>query len=382
MRFAPFTWLRFLFHLLLVGCSCIMLLAAWSPYMDPAQWWPLAFLGLTFPLWLLLVIILWILALLWKSKWIVVPTLALIGSWKAIAATIAFPPLRKPVEDVAQPVIKLMSYNVHGFTPYHNQPDPQEKYSRAMLQLIADQQPDVICLQEFFTSDNPRLKKKDFKTYISDSLGYPYRYFSSDFNPSHSTSHSGVIIFSRWPICRADKIPIIQHPHAESLIYADLRIGTDTVRLFTVHLQSIYLNQNDLIRIEEMKQGNDTAWRASRPIWSKLKRAFIRRSEESKRVKQALNQSPYPVILCGDFNDTPVSFTYFTLVRGMQDGFLKCGYGLGATYYSISPTLRIDYILASKHWRFMRFMRIPVHLSDHYPIVAELQLRTPSSVKP
>ncbi|MBX6379918.1 MAG: endonuclease/exonuclease/phosphatase family protein [Thermoflavifilum aggregans] len=380
MRFALHKLFPLLFHLLMIGCSGLMLLAAWSPYADPQSWWPLAFLGLTFPLWLLVVIILWIFALLLRSKWLVLPTLALIGSWKAIRVTVALPHLSAPAEDTTSPVIKLMSYNVHDFAPYHNRPDPQAKYGRAMLQLIASQQPDIVCLQEFFTSDHPQLKQKDYKTYISDSLGYPYRYFSSDYNGTRSTSHSGVIIFSRWPICRAAKIPIIQHPRAESLIYADLVIRQDTVRVFTVHLQSIYLNQNDLMQIEEMKQGNDTAWRASRPIWSKLKRAFIRRSEESKRVKHALQQSPYPFLICGDFNDTPVSFTYFTIAKGLQDGFVKCGRGLGATYYSISPTLRIDYILADPNWHFLHFTRIPVHLSDHYPVVAELQLH--SSIHP
>ncbi|MCL6523673.1 MAG: endonuclease/exonuclease/phosphatase family protein [Thermoflavifilum sp.] len=374
--------IRFFYHFFLLASGGLLFLAAWSPTIDPARFWPAAFLGLTFPIWWILVFVLWLTALLFRTWWIVVPTLAMAGSWKAMRVSFALPFGNKPVLDTTRPVIKLMSYNVRDFRPYDDRSDPHAQFSRAMLQIIANQQADVLCLQEFYTSENPRLPHKNFKRYISDSLGYPYRYFSSDYNALGSTSHSGVIIFSRWPICRAGKIPIIYQPREESLIYADLVIHTDTVRVFTVHLQSIYLNRVDLMQIEEMKHGKDTAWITSKPIWGKLKRAFIRRSSESKLVKQVIDQSPYPVILCGDFNDTPVSFTYFTLAKGMQDGFLNRDFGFGSTYYSIFPTLRIDYILASQQWQFLQFKRIPVHLSDHYPIVAELQLRSISSVKP
>ena len=101
-----------------------------------------------------------------------------------------------------------------------------------------------------------------------------------------------------------------------------------------------------------------------------------RRSIQANIIKNQLEQSPHPVIFCGDFNDVPNSYTYFTVRGNMRDAFLEKGSGIGRSFTSISPTLRIDYILASQNLSVLQFHRIKKKYSDHYMLVTDLKLRS------
>jgi endonuclease/exonuclease/phosphatase family metal-dependent hydrolase len=106
-----------------------------------------------------------------------------------------------------------------------------------------------------------------------------------------------------------------------------------------------------------------------------LKRGFIYRAQQADMVKGITSVSPHPYIITGDFNDVPNTYTYFTIRGDMQDAFLKQGFGIGRTYSGISPTLRIDYILLTRHFSVLQFNRIVKDYSDHYMIVADLRLK-------
>lgn len=112
----------------------------------------------------------------------------------------------------------------------------------------------------------------------------------------------------------------------------------------------------------------------SRNIFSKLKRGYQARAIQTGIVRREIEKSPHPVIITGDFNDIPNSYTYYTIGKGLQDAFLEKGAGVGRTYSGISPTLRIDYILAGKTFEVQQFQRIVRSLSDHYPLVADFTL--------
>ena len=113
----------------------------------------------------------------------------------------------------------------------------------------------------------------------------------------------------------------------------------------------------------------------SRAVLYKLKQAYKKRSQQAEILAGKIKQSPYPVIVCGDMNDVPNSYTYFTVKGDLQDAFLKKGGGLGRTFRYISPTLRIDYILADKKLEVTNFCKIKVPYSDHYPIIADIAFK-------
>jgi endonuclease/exonuclease/phosphatase family metal-dependent hydrolase len=113
----------------------------------------------------------------------------------------------------------------------------------------------------------------------------------------------------------------------------------------------------------------------SKTIFSKLKRGVTNRSIQADIINQVLEDSPHPLVFCADLNDVPNSYAYFTVKGKMQDAFLKKGFGIGRTYSALSPTLRIDYIFAGKDFRVRQFNRIVRKTSDHYMIVADLELK-------
>ena len=113
---------------------------------------------------------------------------------------------------------------------------------------------------------------------------------------------------------------------------------------------------------------------ASKSILRKLKAGYYFRSSQAEQVRIQLDKSPYPEIICGDFNDVPNSYTYFTIKGNRQDAFIRKGSGIGRTYSNVSPTLRIDYIMANKKLKVKQVKRVVLPYSDHYPIIADLLL--------
>ncbi len=265
-----------------------------------------------------------------------------------------------------------MSYNVHYFKDFNKSKASNAILRNKIVDLIEKQGPDILCLQEFYTSENPN----DFnnKSLISEDLKLPHRFFSSDHN--YKNNHSGVILFSRFPIIHSGKIDLLGKNSKEVAIYADLKIRKDTVRVFTVHLRSIYLTGEEMQQIEDMKKDRpkDSKLNASRKINRKLRTAFVKRGKEANILAEKVKNSPFPVLICGDFNDPPSSYTYFKIKQQLTDAFLEKGFGLGRTFSRISPTLRIDYILTNPSFDILSYQTIHKDFSDHYPIVSRIRL--------
>jgi endonuclease/exonuclease/phosphatase family metal-dependent hydrolase len=101
-----------------------------------------------------------------------------------------------------------------------------------------------------------------------------------------------------------------------------------------------------------------------------LKQGFVKRAQQAEELKTNISKSPYPVIVAGDFNDTPVSYSYTTIRKGLKDSFVNSGYGAGFTYKGKYPANRIDYILYDNALENRYFEIIKVKYSDHYPVAA------------
>ena len=347
----------------------LFLAACMAPYISPAWFWPISFITLAFPFLLCVLVIFLIGWLFFNYRYTLLSLIALLLGWKSISAFVAFhmPSGNKAVKDGN--TLTIMSYNVSQFGLYR---EKDSKYNRqAMFAMIKKQELDIACFQDFYTSE----KKNDFNNRedISREMTLPYRYFSSDFNRD-GMQHWGSIIYSRFPIISSDKVKMSVGPRSESLIYADIVKEEDTIRIINMHLESYRFDKKDYSAIQKIRNQEDTGLKATKSIIQKMREAYIRRSQQADIVGDFIRQSPYPVIVCGDFNDTPASYTYFTIKGDLQDAFLQKGLGIGRTFTGLAPTLRIDYVFVSNHFKVNSFRKIISDLSDHYPVIANLSL--------
>jgi endonuclease/exonuclease/phosphatase family metal-dependent hydrolase len=238
-----------------------------------------------------------------------------------------------------------------------------------MLDLIKQQNADVLCFQEFFHSTDSTLYNN---IGAMKALGYSHYYFC--WEADGYKQWFGQAVFSRYPIVDSGMVRYPQPTQPETLLYADVLLGNDTVRFYTTHLQSVKFKTEDYQNFEEIKNRDDSLLQNSRNIFQKLRRGIELRALQSDIVKERLAASPHPFVITGDFNDVPNSYTYFKISDGLQDAFLKKGFGIGRTFSSLSPTLRIDHILTTPDFDVLQFNRHVRSLSDHYMIVADLKL--------
>jgi len=349
--------------------AILFLAGAYVKYFSPARWW---FLGLfTFVLAYLLVglvffLIFWLFK---KSWWSVVSAIAILAGWQAV---INIFPLNFSSSFTMQKktgTIRVMSWNVEQFNILHHKDHPEVK--KKMFDLINEYDPDIACFQEVVAGD----KKKGINYFpdIQKALRFVDYFYSysirDDFDKDH---HFGRIIFSKLPIINKQTVVNYPNDYNATFQYIDVLSGNDTIRVFNIHLQSLKFTQSNLSYLDNASINNDSNITESKSIISKIKTGFIKRSIQANFIKDELDHSPYPVILCGDFNDVPNSYAYETIGAGLQNAFVEKGFGIARTFSTISPTLRIDNIFADKDFIITQFTRVKKLLSDHFPIIADL----------
>jgi endonuclease/exonuclease/phosphatase family metal-dependent hydrolase len=349
----------------------LFLLACLAPYSHPATWWIISFFGLAFPFLLLLVILFFVGWLFFRTRYALISGVALVLGYKSISAFFALNVPAKFREEKQPGHLRMVSWNVARFIEIKKNNNKGSRMRREMMALLKEQNADILCLQEFQTSGLPDYY--DNLSYIQKELEYPYYYFT--FDEDGSMQYYSSIIFSRYPIIDSGRVRYPRPTLPDVLIHTDIKVNDDTVRVFTTHLQSLQFRKRDYERLDKIRRIEDSILYHSRSIGSKIKWGFIRRSIQADIIRNVLEDSPHPVLFCADLNDVPNSYTYFTVKGNMQDAFLKKGFGVGRTYAALSPTLRIDYIFASPQFRIRQFKRIVKELSDHYMLVADVELK-------
>lgn len=155
-------------------------------------------------------------------------------------------------------------------------------------------------------------------------------------------------------------------------IYTDVLIGGDTVRIFNIHLQSYKIDPRKYAIIESPGIDDERDLKEMREIGSKLKRAFQFRAGQVREIREIIEKTHYPVIICGDFNDTPVSYAYQQILGDRNDAFVKAGSGFGRTYIGKLPSFRIDNIFYSDDFKAYNFKTVGFRMSDHLPVSCKL----------
>lgn len=353
--------------------ALLFLLACLAPSVDPDRWWFISVLGLGFPI-LLVIVILFLAGWLFvKRRLALISAIALLLGIRSISIFFAFHPSgeKASAEGRKNSSLRLATWNVARFIEMNRNNNKGSQTRLRMMEQIQQTNADIICLQEFFHSQAsdyyPNL------TYISKHFNYPYYFFSHD--DDGDKHFTGSVIFSRFPIIDSGLIRYPRPTLPDALMHADIKVGDDTIRVYTTHLQSIQFNTADYEKIEKIKEGEDGMVSNSRLIFAKLRRGMSGRKIQSDIIAQVLGDSPHPVLFCGDLNDVPNSYTYQQVRGDMQDAFLKKGFGIGRTFSALSPTLRIDYIFADPYFRVDAFDRIVKPYSDHFMLIADLSLK-------
>ena len=355
----------------------LFLLACLNSYLHPGKWWFISMLGLIFPLLLILVFGFFIFWLFFYSRKLSFLSLfALIIGWTNIHAFLALNISKKTFGPKSEKALRILTWNVRRWDDFVTRKPAASGHRTKMMEFIRQQNADVLCLQEFYEPSNSKILPPSI-SYIREQLHYPYYFFSRDYVSKKGTLEAGAIIFSRFPI--VDTIRLRYEPDststAESLIEADINVKGKIIRICTTHLQSVLFRSKDFRDVEIIRNVDDSALEASKSIAKKLKRAFALRGKQADMVRQEIDRSPHPLIICGDFNDVPNSYTYFRIRGDRQDAYLKKGFGIGRTYIHLSPTLRIDYILASKDFNILQCSKFALPYSDHYPVIADVEVQ-------
>ncbi len=369
---------RHLFILLNGLAVLLFVLACANSFLHPAKWWLISLLGLAFPYLFVLVIGFFLAALFLRAyrRWSLLSLAALVIGWSNIRHFLAMHPGNRFQEErLPGTTLRVLTWNVRSFDDFVTKKRPPVRSRPQMLEFIGSQQADVLCLQEFYEPLTRHGAESNI-AYIQTQLHYPYYYFSRDY-VRPGVYASGVIVFSRFPILDTF-VHVYERPNGfrttESLIAADILAGEDTIRVFTTHLQSVLFGSKEYRDLQIIRNVDDSIVDASRSIVRKLRDAFRHRADQAQEVRVCLDSCPHPAFITGDFNDVPNSYTYSTIRGNWQDAWLQKGFGIGRTFKFISPTLRIDYILAAPGFKVAQCRKIQTPWSDHNPVEADLQL--------
>jgi endonuclease/exonuclease/phosphatase family metal-dependent hydrolase len=346
-----------------------LLLSYLASYLDPSSFWITPFFGLAYPAILLINIILVFYWLIRWPKFALISGLAILAGWTVILNYIGFRENTAiMVPKSSESFIRVMTYNVHNFKQFG---DKNNQFTKdQILNLIRNEQPDVICFQEFFSR---KTGDYNFKKYILEILKTEHYYFKPSTDNGYESI--GMAIFSKFPIVNQGNIQFAKKMNWNEAIWVDLKKGDKTFRVYNVHFQSISFQPEDYIYLEKVRKKIDTDVESSRKIGSRLKTAFIKRSNQVKMVKSHSDSCTIPYIITGDFNDTPISYTVKTISKGLNNSFREKGSGFGITYNGAFPNFQIDYIFTSPEFSVKNYLIIDKKLSDHFPVRSDVELK-------
>ncbi|MEI6684268.1 MAG: endonuclease/exonuclease/phosphatase family protein [Bacteroidota bacterium] len=364
------SYLKKFLVLLNIFAAAGLLLAYSAGYIPPSRLWLLAFFGLAYPVLLIInlaFIFLWLVS--WKK--IILLSLLTVGlGWNSIRTIYPFrlgnP---KPASGIS---LKTVSYNVHslyGSQWREHSPDAKSKVTEFLVQ----QKADIICIQEFFAmgEDYSQTLMK-----FTRSIQLDYYFFKNYQEFYNKQKINAIATFSRYPIVNTGSFKMADH--SLFAIFSDIVLNRDTIRIYNVHLESIRFGEEDYAFYSNLTEPDKEVIpikKGSLHMINKLRKAFVLRSSEVDILEKHIEHCPYPVILAGDFNDTPSSYSYHQLTAHLTDSYVAAGIGIfESTYAGKFPSFRIDYILYSGKLGASVYHKFDVDYSDHYPVTATVML--------
>ena len=349
-------------RVIMLAVAGLLVLSYASIVVNPAKVWLISLTGILFvPLSIVnIILLLW--AIKRRSKSFMIPLLALIPAFFFVGRYVQYETeeSRMARSEYKEGALKVVSYNVGRFALHEaDGVNNSTECADSIFDFIRRQDADVVCLQEFKIKDISQIK-----SYLSRKMkGYNLEYYLF---PA-SGGAFGNVTLSRLPVKGKGKIKFDES--ANLAIYTDYEHKGQKFRVYNCHFESYNISPTGIVKA--LAQRDSTILEET---GTKMKRSITRRPKQVDKVFSDIENCPMDAFVCGDFNDNPMSYTYYRMTRGRKDAFVESGHGFGATYAGMWPLLRIDYILFPDKYMSVshRIPRIP--FSDHYPVIAEISL--------
>lgn len=353
---------KFVSYLILAVNICfigLLIFTAYSPHIQPVKHPVQSCLGLTFPIFLTINICFIIFWLIFQNyKFALFPLVGFLLCYPQIRTYL---PINFHTSNLPEGSFKILSYNVMGFDG-----TVKKNGENLILNYLKDSGADILCLQEYQTIESSNyLGQKDVEKALK---AYPYHNIQVVGSGQGHTNR--IACYSKYPILSARKLKYASEYNG-SVAY-ELKMGEDTIMLINNHLESNKLTKEDKVVYENMLKSPETGKVKSgaRLLIRKLAEASAIRAPQADSIAQVIATSRHPyIIVCGDFNDTPISYTHRVIGQDLDDAFTQSGRGLGISYNQNKFYFRIDNIMASKNLKpYNCTVDRSIKESDHYPI--------------
>jgi len=344
-----------------------LLLSYLAPIVEPQIFWPIAFMGIAYPIFLAINILFVLFWLFRKPPMALISLIAIAIGWNSINKNFGFNKDNAISQHTDTAAIRVMSYNIQMF---NNSDEKDVDNRKEILRVIKEVSPDVICIQEFYTRNRG---EKDMKKHFAEELGLKFSFFTPVAKNDYDAY--GIAIFSKYPIENSGALDInLNERIVNRIVYSDIKKAGKSFRVYNVHLQSVGFQQEDYDFIKQDAATGNMDVKSTKRIGRRLKAAYLKRNSQVDLLYSHIQLAKIPFIVAGDFNDTPLSYSVNKLSSEMRNAFVEKGKGWGITYNGAFPNFQIDYILASKQFQVQNFQIVQEKFSDHYPIWSDLYL--------
>ena len=343
-----------------VATVLLMVLAGYSDHLDPREYPLPSVMGMTFPVFLIanLVFLFFWLTFKWRKIWI-----PIVGYAVAYVPLTTYMPIHKS-QEMPDGTIKLISYNVCQYGGNYK----YEYGFETVYRYLEEQNADIVCIQEDVDT---------WRRFVFNWYKKIYAYNDTTIFHKTSTSMNGVGIHTKYPILKKERIMYKSVGNGSVAYY--LKVQDDTVIVINNHLEGTHLSNEDRANYKRMIRGKmekDTVKTEAFFLLKKLGRYAAKRAPEADAVHAYIEaHREYPIIVCGDFNDSPISYSRRTIAQGLTDCYKETGCGIGLSYNQKGFFVRIDHILCSDHFKpYNCTVDNKMDASDHYPIICNLKL--------
>ncbi len=350
---------------ILMSVVILLVLSYLSVIINPAKAWFFSIFGLLFIPLLLIDIVLIVWAAKHRSRTTFLAVAVLIPAFFFIGEQVRLPSNRRPVEVVdSVSTLRVVSYNVGRFNQDsdENFAGTWKECADSVMALLEAQDADIICLQEVSL---PAVAVPEL--WLPRHLkGYNVEYFFYGKGQKY-----GNVTFSRM---EAKDKGVIKFENSRNLaLYTDYEAGDGLFRVYNCHFESYGISLSGVMKALA-GIGKSKGQSAIKDTAYKVKRGIKQRPQQVNQVFDHISNSPVEAIVCGDFNDTPMSYTYHKLSRKRHDTFCEAGEGFGATFAPFWPLVRIDYVLFPEKFSALSHVTPRKPFSDHYPVVTTLRV--------
>ncbi|MCF0178366.1 MAG: endonuclease/exonuclease/phosphatase family protein [Bacteroidales bacterium] len=340
---------NFVMFLIVIVSAISLVISYFSAFINPSVFSVPLFFGLYYIPILIINIVLFIIGLFKLRRYMLISMIALLPSLFIVDMFLKTSKQERNLQGVP---VKIVTYNVGRFAA-----SKQDNAMQQILDFVEQENPDILCLQEFRIKGDLDLES------ILQQLPYRHYHFFG------GNARFGNIIFSRYKIINQGELTF--KGSTNLCVWADIEKDGQKMRVYNCHLESHGISFTSLIK--KISRSGDVS-NEVKEVHEKILGTNIRRSEQVNSLVNNISSSPYPAIICGDFNDPPMSYTYHKLKQGCKDSFVEGGKGFSATYSVLWPLLRIDYILIPDKYEADDTITPRIPFSDHYPVTTKMYI--------